>query len=330
MIYKEPINPIKNLDKALQGLESSLKKENKKKACLFNLVITLESEERFNYYQKVIQELIDQFPCRIFLIYFNACQKEVACELTTYQPKSSSLLYCECITLRLHPDLQEQIHSFLMAYFVTDLPIYYIPTEHNDRLMPFTQWIAPYAKRVICDSFDVQDVKAFSKNLEYLAQENIDVSDLNWSRIESWRETIAKNLNSCFFQNTTTLEICYNACKNQHPFQALFLSEFIKHRLKKSDCLPFKIILTPKEEKNIWFGAILSCVFSTNTTKQSFVRNLEKPQEVIIHFESDTECFLPSYVQFTRVESGQSLIKEIRHGTISLDYLDILKAVANL
>jgi len=51
---------------------------------------------------------------------------------------------------------------------------------------------------------------------------------------------------------------------------------------------------------------------------------------VIIHFESDKECFIPSYVQFTRTESGQSLIKEIRHGTMSLDYLDVLKACAQL
>jgi glucose-6-phosphate dehydrogenase assembly protein OpcA len=329
-MHVETINPIKNLDKSLHNLEASLKKENKKKACLFNLVITLESDERFNYYQKVIQELIDQFPCRIFLIYFDPHQKEVSCSLKTYQPKSSSSLYCECINLRLDANSQDQIHSFLMAYFVTDLPIYYIPTEHNDRLMPFTKWISPYCKRVICDSFDVKDVKAFSKNLEKLAAENIDVADLNWSRIESWRETIAKNLNEKFLEQPTTLEICYNACKNQHPFQALFLSEFIKHRLKKNGAKAFKIILTPKEDTNIWFGAILSCEFTTGKTKQTFFRNLKKPQEVIIHYESEKECFLPSYVQFTRVESGQSLIKEIRHGTISADYLDILKAVATL
>lgn len=317
-----------DLEKTIKQQEKSAQKDKKHKACLFNLVIDVETQERLKYYLKVIKELIDQFPCRIFLVHFDKNQKEATVEYSFLSPKSAPLIVCDFITVNINPQDYQLLPSLLNANMVSDLPIFYLPTEHGDHLSAFTYEMAKIAKRVICDSTDVKDVDAYIHNITRLTGALVDVADLNWSRIESWREMISKNLNDELLQKLKSVEIIYNHKKEKAtsiPFQAVFLKGFLSSRIEDRMHKKIQIQLSSSDESSIWEGAILKVVFKDELgSKQEFIRNLAKPGEAVIHFESKNECFVPQYVQFTKTESGQSLIKEIRHSGVSLDYLKIV------
>ena len=323
------VNPLSSLNKIIDELGKKALDDKKTKACLFNLVIDVEKKERLNYYQKVINELIDYFPCRIFLIHFDAQLKTPDVKVSLKSPKSAPNLVCDFIEINLSPEQSPLLPSLIFANMVTDLPFYYLPAEHGDHLSDFTYTMASIAKRVICDSTDVADIDAFLENMARLTKEGIDVADLNWSRIESWREMIANNLNSDLLNKLQLVQIIYNHNDHhlkQYPFQAILLKAFLSLRFLENFKKPLKIELVAKTESSIWPGAILEVNFSDNhQTKQVFLRNLENPQEAIIHFESPSECHIPLYTQFTKTESGQSLIKEFRHTGVSTDYMLILK-----
>lgn len=320
--------PLGELEKTIKSHEASIDKNKKHKACLFNLVIDIETEERLHYYLKVINELIDQFPCRIFLIYFDQTQKEPVIKYSLLSPKSAPAIVCDFITIHIDPQAYTRLSSVLNANMVSDLPIFYLPTEHGDHLSKFTYEMAKMAKRVICDSTDVKDVEAYSRNILKLSESFVDVADLNWSRMESWREMIAKNLNDALLESLSSIQIIYNHKQDKKtsiPFQAVFLKGFLSLRLEEFFNKKIEITLSSIEEPHIWEGAIVKVIFkNSESSKQEFLRNCIKPGEAIIHFESKNECFVPQYVQFTKTESGQSLIKEIRHSGVSLDYLKII------
>jgi len=315
---------------ALSGLEKQALKEHKTKASLFNLVIDVQNSERLAYYKKVIHELIDYFPCRIFLIYFCEQCENSSLQVELISPKSSPGLICDLVEIQLAQKHTESIKSVLLAHFVSDLPIFYLPTEHGDHLNPFTFWMAALSQKVICDSTDVVDLSLFIDNILKIYHSGVDVSDLNWSRIESWRDIIAKNLNDELISSLEEIEISYctrSSVKGQHPFQGYYLKEFLASRLEKIGFhIPVKLLAI--DEPKIWPGAILNVRFQgKNKTQQVFLRNLLKPEEAIIHFESPTECFLPAYVQFTKTETGQSLVKEIKHGQSSTVYVEVLERI---
>jgi glucose-6-phosphate dehydrogenase assembly protein OpcA len=316
------------LEKTIKAQETVAQKEKKHKACLFNLIIDVETQERHKYYLKVIKELIDQFPCRIFLVHFDKVLSEPSIEYSFLSPKSAPSIVCDFITININPKDYQLLSSLLNANMVSDLPIFYLPTEHSDHLSVFTFEMAKIAKRVICDSTDVKDIDSYIHNISRLSSALVDVADLNWSRIESWREIISKNLNDSLLNNLKSIEIVYNHKKekqNSIPFQAVFLKGFLALRLKEKLNSTVDIQLISVEKTSIWEGAILKVIFKDDLgSKQEFLRNLSKPGEAAIHFESEKECFVPQYVQFTKTESGQSLIKEIRHTGVSQDYLKIV------
>lgn len=319
---------LSELEKLIKTFELHALKDKKHKACLFNLVIDVEKSERLKYYQKVIKELIDQFPCRIFLVHFNQEQDKPKIDYCFLSPKSAPNIVCDFVTITLKPSDYKILGSLLNANMVSDLPIFYLPTEHGDHLTAFTYDMAKIAKRVICDSTDVVDLDAYIHNITRLTSALVDVADLNWSRIESWREIIAKNLNEELLANLSSIEIVYNHKKDKAvriPFQAVFLKGFLSLRLQENMHKNTPIILSSLDEESIWEGAILKVICKSSIGSiQEFSRNLSKPGEAVIHFESQNECFVPHYVQFTKTESGQSLIKEIRHSGVSQDYLKIV------
>jgi Glucose-6-phosphate dehydrogenase subunit len=328
-MLKQKLSSLGELDKTLRALASKAIEDKKTKACLFNLVIAVEKQERLAYYLKVIQELIDHFPCRIFLIHFDDTQTSPLVNVSLLSPKSAPNLVCDFIEVDLPVNQWNLLFSLLEANYVNDLPIFYMPTEHSDKLSEFTMRIAKSVRRVICDSTDVLDIELFRNNILKLTQLGIDVSDLNWSRIESWREVIARNLNDTLLKNLKQIEIVYNnknSNSKQYPFQAIFLKGFLINRLHQFGMSNVSVTTKVATESHIWQGAILEVsFFDDHGTKQVFSRNLEKPEEAIIHFESKFECYMPQYVQFTKTESGQSLIKEIRHASVSKDYQAIIQ-----
>lgn len=322
------IKELGSLEKVIKAQESVILNEKKRKACLFNLVIDVEKTERLNYYLKVIKELIDQFPCRIFLVHFDREVQQPQLEYSLLTPKSAPQVVCDFIKIDINPSDYRLLSSLINANMVSDLPLFYMPTEHGDHLSTFTFEMAKSAKRVICDSTDVKDIDAYIHNITRLTSASIDVADLNWSRIESWREMIAKNLNNQLLSDLKSITIEYNHKKDKptsYPFQAIFLKAFLLERLKLNLNKSIPITIKERNEEAIWEGAILSVTFFDHKgSKQEFIRNLNKLSEAVIHFESTQECFVPQYVQFTRTESGQSLIKEIRHARVSSDYLKII------
>jgi glucose-6-phosphate dehydrogenase assembly protein OpcA len=276
----------------------------------------------------VVLELIEHFPCRIFLIHFDETQKQPLYQASLLSPTGAKNLVCDFIQITLPPQSYPLLFSVIMAHRISDLPLIYLPAEHGDHLGAFTFKMAQLADKVICDSTDVLNLDGFIQNMQKLQASSIEVADLNWSRIESWRQMIALNLNHELLETLSHIQIVYNhkpSLPERLPFQALLLKGFIIYRMQNVLNRSVKVSLKPCCEESIWEGAILSCSFyDPQGTSQVFLRNLKKPQEAIIHFESPSECFMPQYIQFTKTQSGQSLIKEIRHGTICSDYPLIL------
>lgn len=320
-------------EKVIKELEALAKQEKKNKACLFNLVIDLEKKHRLPYYLKVIQELIDNFPCRIFLVNFDQDIAAPEATVSLISPKSAPHIVCDFIQIQLKTSDYPILFSFINANLAPDLPIFYLPTEHSDHLSAFTQQMAKVSTRVICDSTDITDISSFIDNMKHLASSGVEVSDLNWARVESWRSVIAKNLSTDILNSLEKIDIIYNSnseTKQKYPLPALFLKGFLAFRLKEKlkETVPIK--LETQSDPDLWQGAIMQVTFyGHGGLFQSFTRSLSSPQEVVIHYQSTLECYLPSYVQFTKTESGQSLVKEIRHTSLSQDYLSIIVNLKN-
>lgn len=167
-------------------------------ASLFNLVVYSPKPSRTPYFKSLVEDIVDYFPCRVLFVEACASSSEdctgFAINFNSYaMRKGPYLTGYEEISLRCHSSQKEQIPFRLMPYFLPDLPIYLIwgqdPTTEYD-ILPT---LLPVASRLIIDSEATDNLQRFTRQVQGQARgSNLDVIDLNWTRIKGWRDVIAE------------------------------------------------------------------------------------------------------------------------------------------
>jgi glucose-6-phosphate dehydrogenase assembly protein OpcA len=208
------------------------------------------------------------------------------------------------------------------------------------------------ADRLIFDSECTENLPQFAKTLLSM---NCDIADLNWGRMESWRNLLSSTFYSeerlADLKKTNTIQLFYNRRKTTEychtSLQALFLQGWLACQLdwkltkiqcdKESYFIEYQrsggivqVTLFPEEHPQIQAGSIVSVELITEDQVHfSFGRDLQQPHQISMRFSTLKECTIPLKYLFERAESGQSLVKEISHRGSSSHYLKLLNLLQN-
>src|SRR6185437_6618335 len=97
---------------------------------------------------------------------------------------------------------------------------------------PLSHQLECLATRIIFDSETTHDLSEFAQIiLRHQAESGVGISDLNWARMENWRELFSATFHSQErleqLKNTKTLLMTYNGSKTQ----AFYLQAWLATRL---------------------------------------------------------------------------------------------------
>jgi len=345
------------IEEQLAKIWESLQGKGKTRASLFNLVIYTAKNSRINYLYEIAQKLIDKFPCRVLFVTIDDTIQEdtvktsVAVMTTT---SSGGATACDLINIVLSKNTQERAPFMVLPHLLTDLPIYLLWGDDPSQVNPLSQKLEKLATRVIFDSESTKDLVDFAKAvLTHRQASGSDIADLNWGRVEGWRQMLAETFKSRerldLLRNMKEITITYNCLETpffcHNKIQALYLQAWIASQLswtlmttqKNSQATKLEyekaatITLLAKKVPSLAPGRILELSFQGGDGCHfHFVRDSVSSQIVHIHHSTPHFCQLPLQFILDRYESGQSLVKEIFHKGTSRHYLNLLHNLAGV
>lgn len=342
------------IQSTLDALWEDKEHRNKIRASLFNLILFTRKGPREEYLQRVIHKLLDKFPSRLFLLHVDpdATQKLTVSVDVLSSEQGDCIITCDLIEIETSLQEQEKIPFLLLPHLIPDLPIFLMWAEDPLQKSVLFTSLQSLATRIIVDSETTSELHAFVSHVLAMHQEgSVEIADLNWARLESWRSLISSTFSSArllsAIRGTTSLTITYNA--QETPFfchtkiQALYLQAWIAHALgwqipshhTASACDTFAYIseekevsiqLIPVRNPHLPPGMILALTFTTLDQEHfAFTRNEKQSEQIFFEHSTLTECSLRIQKEVGKAESGQSLIKEICHKGTSVHYIDMLQ-----
>ena len=264
---------------------------------------------------------------------------------------------CDYIHIEAGGSHDERIPFIVLPHILPDLPVYLLWAEDPCKRDPLCESLGKFAGRFIFDSESAENLPNFASSiLEYQAKLHCDIADLNWARIENWRDMLsmafysedklklilqAKQIfitfnaqETAFFCHTriqATYLQAWLACQLGWEFQTLKIAKNSLHFVYKSQLNPIEITLTSEQHAQLPPGLILSVEIQTTENQQfKFTRDLEQMHQITYQHSTLSQCDLPSYYIFTKAESGHSLVKEICHRGTSEHFLKVLNLVKNM
>jgi glucose-6-phosphate dehydrogenase assembly protein OpcA len=344
----------KDIQSTLDQIWESLETKNVARACLFNLIFYTKKGHRLGYIQKLAQKVIEKFPSRVIFILADkmASSSSLKTEVSILTSSQGSFdVACDYIQIDAEGASCDQIPFLVLPHILPDLPVYLVLAEDPTENDPVSYELEQLADRLIFDSEMASSLPLFAKNLLYHYDKlQHDIADLNWARLESFREMLSTAFYSeeklAPMRQAQTLSLRYNAQKT--PFfchtkiQALYLEAWLSCQLgwqlhsvtREEDMLkfiyrgssgPITIELIPEELSHLPPGLVLSLHISTSGGEQfSFERDRSSLHQIVFKHATPSSCDLPSRYIFERAESGHSLIKEICHRGTSEHFIHVL------
>jgi glucose-6-phosphate dehydrogenase assembly protein OpcA len=313
------------IEPELLRLWEELSKENKTRACLFNLLIFSSLSYRTDYFRTIVQKVIEKFPCRVLFISLDEESKQSYLK-TAVSVISSGSIACDQIDIGVTQETLSQVPYLLLPHLVPDLPIYLLWGEDPSLPNPLFQPLVHLATRVIFDSESTNDLSRFSKAVLKVYEEK-DVADLNWARTEGWRDLFISLFETTDLSSAKRLTITYN--DHTTPFfghtqiQALYISHWLSSRLQWN--IPVEI--SSADWQNVGPGNLIAIEFETAQTHVIAKRNEQNPSHIRIEISSKEKCDLPYQFVLGKSSTGQSLAKEITRQGTSNHYRDVLKKI---
>lgn len=351
------IIPPSEIQSELSRIWDSLEGTNKIRASLFNLIFFTKKKSRAEYIQTISQNVIEKFPSRVIFITEDIDSEEDYLHTgvsVLSSARGESDIACDLIQIDVAGHFQERVPFVVLPHILPDLPVYVIWAEDPSDHSPLLDELQKLASRFIFDSEAIFNLSAFAQNLiEIKKISRCDIADLNWARMESWRNLLTSTFYTpqrlAQLQKATKIQILYNAqeteffCHNQ--IQSLYLqgwlatqlgwklqnsktnngvTTFLYERNNKS----VEITLFPEEQPSLKAGTIISIDLETEDHNHfSFGRDLETPHHVSMRFSTLEKCDIPLKYIFAKDQSGQSLVKEICHKGTSEHYLNLLDTI---
>jgi len=328
-------------------------------ASLFNLIVFSPDPDRTAYFRSLVEDIVDYFPCRVLFV--EACSKRVDdCEgiVTDFngyaQRKGPYLTGYEEVTLVYHPSQRDQISFRLLPYLLPDLPNYLIwgqdPTTEHDVLPA----LLPYTNRLIIDSEATDDLQRFTRQiLGQIQGSNIDVIDLNWTRIKGWRDVVSEVFDTSVrvqqLSIAKELIIKYNG--RQNPFfthneaQAIYLQGWLAAQLHwqlrslergsgvstlqySNGIRDTKVQLVAEDVDERSPGSILSLeIFGDGENHYTFERSPGQ-QVATVRVSSKTNCLLPFHLVLWGPERRYHFLRELFYCDPTTHYLHTLHTLS--
>ncbi|MBN1914597.1 MAG: glucose-6-phosphate dehydrogenase assembly protein OpcA [Parachlamydiales bacterium] len=318
----------------------------KTKASLFTLVLFSANSSREPYLHDIIHAVIEHFPCRIIFISFG--HETLESQISLMSPKNH-LFACDYIHFTL-PSKDLNLFLYLIhPHLIPDLPSYLLWGADLKTYLAMPS-LKSLFHRIIFDS-------EFSPNLPHFAstllhtykKEQIEIGDLNWARIENWRNLFSMvfSKNQENLKNIHSIKIVYNSLENQYfcytTIKSIYLQAWLATRLhwdlqeikKKEGNLSFSyrgkkfpilIEIIPQEISPITSGSIYSVKIQTNHNKEFlFQRDRNDLSQIRIDISTAHHCETPYFHNFEQGKRGYSLVKEIYYQKISPHFLDLLE-----
>ncbi|MCX6989577.1 MAG: glucose-6-phosphate dehydrogenase assembly protein OpcA [Chlamydiae bacterium] len=355
------IVPPSKIQSELNVLWSSLENKNKMRASLFNLIFYSKKSPRDEYIRRIAQKIIEKFPARIFFISSETGDNNnpVRTAVSIMSAEQGEFdVTCDFIEVSATDQTENQVPFIILPHIIADLPIFLVWAEDPTVQTPLRRELEKFATRLIFDSETAKDLPAFAKSiLKSKIDSNCEIADLNWARLESWRDLLTaifnepKNLST--LKKVKKLHISYNA--QETPFfchtkiQSIYLQAWLACRLQwsfvnstlKEGALnftytdaakqPVEVTISSQREASLPPGLIISLDLSDGDEDFChFARTIETPNEISYSYSTRSECSLPTKFLIAKGESGQSLVKEICHKGTSHHYLEIVTLLATM
>lgn len=358
-IALHPVNPS-DIQSELNTIWESLNTKNTARASLFNLIFLTKKNLRTAYFHQVAQKVIEKFPSRVLFVMIDEDKSTSSLKTEVSILKSNQGEFdiaCDYIQIEADAGAKKKIGSIILPQLLSDLPVYLLLAQDLSDKEPLCPELQPFASRLIFDSETTSDFSFFAKSvLGHYENTQCDIADLNWARIEDWRDlfsmvfyskerleqirrmqkiTLTYNAQETPFFCHTKIQSIYLqawlACQLEWKFEVIKKEKnlLIFHYTNGSD--PLQIILSPEKNDQLPPGIILTADLQTTQQERFlFERNRKELHQMILQFSDATSCALPLHHMFRKTESGHSLVKEIGHKGTSQHYLNVLKLIQNL
>ncbi len=348
------------IEDELNRIWESLETTNTTRACLFNLIFYTKKTYRAAYIQRLAQAVIEKFPARvIFITVDTAVQEDTlktqVCILTS--SKGDYDVACDFIQIDASGGSQAKVPFVVLPHILPDLPVYLVIAEDPSHDDPLANELKKFAHRLIFDSEATGSLSDFATSaLQEASDSQKDIADLNWARIESWREM----LSAAFYSpdriqelnKINSVQLTYNSHSSTYfchtKIQALYLQAWLACQLKWTlsqvrlnkgilcvDYMkkksPLEISLIPMSNSHLPPGLILAMELATSEgTHFSFLRDFDSIHQITLNISTPRQCELPCKYIFSKAESGHSLVKEICHRGTSQHFINTLKLVKQM
>jgi glucose-6-phosphate dehydrogenase assembly protein OpcA len=167
------------------------------RACVLNLIVYAASREERAEADELLETVVERHPCRAIVIAAEPGSAEARldayastrCQIST---RGSKRICGEQITIEAAGAAVENVSTAVAPLLVPDVPVFLwwkdIPHE-EDKLF---DRLSSTADRVVIDSaaFD-RPHEDLLRLAEVLSRREIQLSDLNWGRLTSWRSLVA-------------------------------------------------------------------------------------------------------------------------------------------
>ena len=330
------IIPPQQIESELLRIWDELAKENKMRASLFNLIVFNQLSSRSDYFRKIVQKIIDRFPCRVLFISHDpdSSKDYLKTAVSVIAPEGQSTIACDDIDIGVAGDKWARVPSVILPHIVPDLPVYLLWAEDPTKPHPLFEFLSSLSHRLIFDSESSDNLYDFSKTILSLHKKGFAVADLNWARLEGWRDLLVatfepqERLQS--LQEIEELKIIYNARETEFfchlKVQSIYLLAYLSARLgwefkkakEKKGRLHFhfkkkiEAILEPTNWESLSSGTVIAIEMQTKEEKRySMARMPQTKHRAAIQIVSKDRCDLPYYFMLGQTASGQSLVREI-------------------
>lgn len=171
------------------------------RARVLNLMVYVESERDLNEVDEMLLDVASVHPCRALVMLGDKdgadedLQMHVASRCRMESGAGGRHLCCEQVTIRAGGSYAVELPSACLPLLIPDLPVFlWWRGAHNFEGKIF-QTLSRASDRVIIDSSKCSDTYDHLRSLANLLQRQqkteLSLSDLNWSRLTTWRSLLA-------------------------------------------------------------------------------------------------------------------------------------------
>jgi glucose-6-phosphate dehydrogenase assembly protein OpcA len=349
MISQKIVAPSK-IEQELFQIWDSLAKKNKTRASLFNLIVYAKQNERYDNIRKIVQSIVEKFPCRVLFITHDDQTKKNFLKTAIsvlFQKEKDSDTACDSIDIGVSGSDIEKVPYLLSPHFLPDLPIYLFWPENPIENKGLFEKLKKFASRIIFDSESFESVYQFARYTLQMTKVHpfVDFADIQWIYMENWKNCIAATFYSEErlekLKGSKIIEIHYTAAHNlsfaQNAIQALYFQGWLSSRLdwhfskgdKKSKTLTisynedtaFKLIPKYNKEPKDFSKVV---IITKNKEEFHFVKKEAKQEEVLIKVNTQDQCELPYTYYMGNIEMGSSLSNELTYKGTSTHFLQTL------